>query len=133
MKGIIEGEYSRLPLELYEKFKNDYLTSPLTSDEVRKKYGLSEKEYSQLTKPIRDELGIKTRPYPNSKYFYRQGNRWWIVKSINGERIIFGSLPTSFFSEDDMVKVIKNLKKMGWTPTLGKEYIEELNNKCHLI
>ena len=102
MKGIIiEGEYSRLPPELYDDFRNDYLTSSLTSDEVRRKYGLSDKEYSQLTKPIREELGIRTRPYPNSRHFYLQGKRWQIVKSIDGERVFFGSLPIAFFSESE--------------------------------
>lgn len=127
--NIIEGNSSRLSEEEYNSFVEDYLESNLTSNEVRLKYNLSTKEYAQLTKKIREQQGISSRPYPNCRYFYKQHNRWQIIKTVNHQRLCFGSLPVSEFSEEDMEEIINTLKEMEWDFVLCEQYITELNSR----
>ena len=111
---LVEGDYTDLPIEKVRDFERDYLNPSLTSHEVRMKYGLSKRQYSRVTQKIRDKYGLIRRPYAQSKHFYRQGNRWYIIKTIRNERILFGSLPTAVFSKDDMEIVIDKCRDMSW-------------------
>lgn len=124
--NFIEGQYSRLSKEDYEGFKDDYLHSELSTHQVREKWGLSKKEYSLITKEIRDELGIGCRPFTKAKNFYKVGNSWHILKTINHKTIIYGVLPFEEYDENDMVEIVKKCKNMDWEYTLCREYLCKL-------
>ena len=112
--NLIEGNYIDLPSEKLPDFEKDYLDPSLKSEEVRKKYDLSKKQYSRVTQAIREKYGLIRRPYAHAKHFYRQGNRWYIFKTTKNERIFYGSLPVSMFSETDMETIIKKCRKLSW-------------------
>lgn len=122
--NVIDGTDVILPDELFPRFETDYLESHLTSVEVRKKYNLSKKQYSILTQKIRDKYGLLKRPYPNCKHYYRQGNRWVVKKTIEGEIIYFGSLPIDVFNADEMDCIVEKCKEMHWNIDKCKELLE---------
>ena len=125
----VEGQYSRLSEENYDDFKQDYLHSELTTHQVREKWRLSKKEYSSLTKKIREELGIKCRPSTIAKNFYKIGNNWHILKTIDHQTIFYGSLSCKIYSEKDLVGIVKRLKEWNWNYELCRAYLSELEEK----
>ena len=131
--NIIEGQASRLSADDFEAFKWDYLNSEMTTHEVRLKYGLSKKEYSKITNEIRKELGIRCRPHTRAKNYYKNGNRWDIVRTNNYHTRHYGSLRCEHFSEKDMKKIIKKCRKMNWEYTSCTKYINGLRKRGRLL
>ena len=123
---VIDGTEEWLPKNLFPAFERDYLESSMTSVEVRKKYNLSKKQYSILTQTIRDKYGLLVRPYPNSKNYYQQGNRWVIIKTINNERVYFGSLSVDVFSREEIEIVVERCREMGWNVDKCVEFLKVL-------
>ena len=112
--NLVSGDYEILSREELSAFEDYYLNSPLTSVEVRRKYDLSKKQYSILAQEIRDKYGLVKRPYPNSKHYYRQGNRWCIIKTSNKVRTYFGSLPADVFSKEEIEVIVEKCEEMQW-------------------
>ena len=125
--NIIEGDYEILSKERLSAFEADYLNSELKSNEVRKKYDLSKKQYSEITKEIRAKHGLIRRPYAQSKHYYQQGNRWIIIKTNKSERVYIGSLPCSIFTKTDIENIVKMCKKMFWNIDRCTELIQVLS------
>lgn len=117
----------------YEEFKEDYLNSKLNYTEIRKKYDLSKKRYSRLAERVRLEEGLECRPrHIKARNFYDMGSRWQVIKTIDKKRMVMGSLPKSYFSKEDMVKVVEKCEKLGWKYTSCERYLRRLNKQCHL-
>ena len=72
--NVVDGTDEILPREKLSAFEADYLNSELKSVEVRMKYGLSKRQYSEITREIRERYGLIRRPYAQSKHFYQWGN-----------------------------------------------------------
>lgn len=124
---VVEGSDSRLSDKDFLLLKEDYFHSPLNSNELRLKYGLSKREYMETCKQIRDEENILIRPRKSAKHFYRFKDKWYILKTTKNERRYFGSLPIGRFSEDDMMEIVNQLKKMEWDVDECRNYIRSLN------
>ena len=129
--NFVEGQYSRLSEENFEEFRDDYLHSELSTQEVREQWGLSKREYAEITREIRNELGLKSRPFTRAKHFYKKGNQWHIIKTRNKERTYYGSLPCSRFSEDEMKDIVKKLESYDWKYTSCQRFLRELE-RCHI-
>lgn len=112
--NIVEGCYEILPEKDLLNFELDYLNSEMKSVEVRKKYGLSKRQYSIVSQKIRDKYGLLRRPYAQSKHFYQQGNRWIIIKTNRKERVYIGSLPVDVFSKSDVEGIVEKCKELSW-------------------
>ena len=112
--NVVDGTDEILPVELLSSFEEDYLNSELKSVEVRLKYGLSKRQYSEITRDIREKYGLLRRPYAQSKHFYQQGNRWIIIKTNRRERVYIGSLPVDVFSKSDVEAIVERCKEMAW-------------------
>lgn len=123
---VIEGEREILSTDDLERLEVDYLGSSLTSLEVRQKYNLSKKNYSIVTRWIRDKYSLLLRPYPSCKYYYQQGNCWIIRKYIDGELVYIGSLRVDVFSEDDVRLVVEECKNMQWNIGECRELVQVL-------
>lgn len=121
--NIVDGNYEVLSKERLSAFEADYLNSELKSVEVRKKYGLSKKQYSRITQKIRDKYGLLRRPYAQSKHYYLQGNRWIIIKTKKKERAYIGSLPADIFNKDDIEIIVETCKDFAWDFERCSEYI----------
>ena len=107
-----------------EAFLDDYVNSDLRIDQLREKYGLSEKEYCHYRDKMRSKGYHKkgTPKYRTAKY-YKFNNKAWIVnKYIDGEMEYFGRFET----EEDAKKIVEGLKKYKWNkskiPQICKEY-----------
>lgn len=111
---IREGDYEILPEQDLIAFERDYLNAELKSHEVRAKYNLSKKQYSELSQQIREKYGLLRRPYAQSRHFYQQGNRWIIIKTNCKERVYIGSLPADVFSKSDVEGIVEKCKEMAW-------------------
>ncbi len=129
---VIDGTSPLLTEIEFKSFREDYLTSDMTTNDVRLKYGLSKKQYSDITKKIREEEGIDCRPYSRAKHFYKHNGRWYVIKTTKKERIYFGSLPCIDFSKQDMEQIVKKMAKMRWEYTRCKEFLQCLRNNPHL-
>lgn len=112
--NVIDGTDEFLSKEKLSAFEADYLNSELKSEEVRRKYGLSKRQYSVVSQRIRDKYGLLRRPYAQSKHFYQQGNRWIIIKTNRKERVYIGSLPCDVFSKSDVECIVEKCKEMCW-------------------
>lgn len=112
--NVIDGTDNVLSLERLAAFEADYLNSELKSVEVRQKYGLSKRQYSEITRDIRERYGLLRRPYAQSKHFYQQGNRWIIIKTNRKERVYIGSLPVDVFSKSDVECIVEKCKELSW-------------------
>lgn len=124
--NIVSAPDKRLTAEQYPQFKEDYLNSELDYFQLKSKYGLSKKEYGETAKKVREEENIDYRPRANARHFYQNGSKWRIVKSINGENILFGSLPISSYPEEKMKIVIEKCKKLRWDYEKCTRYIKSL-------
>ena len=125
--NIVEGDYEVLSDEELSAFEADYLNSEMTSVEVRLKHGLSKKQYSRISKEIRERHGLLRRPYAQSKHYYKQGNRWIIIKTNKMERIYLGSLPCSVYTKTDVESIVRICKKMFWNIDKCVELIQVLS------
>lgn len=123
---VVSAPEKRLTEEMYPQFKKDYMDSDLDYHKLKAKYGLSKKEYGEVARRVREEENITTRPSGKAKYFYPNGNRWVIVKSINGNRIDFGSLPMKNYSQKKMRAIVEKCKEWGWDYEKCTEYINSL-------
>jgi hypothetical protein len=112
--NVVDGTDEILPREKLSAFEADYLNSELKSVEVRMKYGLSKRQYSEITREIRERYGLIRRPYAQSKHFYQWGNRWHIIKTNKRERVYIGSLPTDVFSKSDIEAIVEKCKELAW-------------------
>ena len=121
--NIRDGVYEALPKEKFPDFEADYLNSELKSIEVRRKYGLSKKQYSEITQVIRDKYGLLRRPYAQSKHYYLQGKRWIIIKTNKKERVYIGSLPADVFSKEDIEIIVETCKELAWDIDRCTEYL----------
>ena len=121
--NVVSGDYSILSEDKFDEFKADYLNSDLSSNEVRLKWNLSKKQYSRVTKKIREELGLLKRPYRESKHYYENKTCWSIIKHINQEKVYFGSVSKSKYSEDDVKQIVAHCKSLDWDKEKVYEYI----------
>lgn len=127
--NVINGDYEILSKELLCDFEADYLNSRLTAVEVRKKYNLSKKQYAELAQKIRDRYGLVKRPYPNAKHYYRQGNRWCIIKTHNKIRTYYGSLPVDVFSKEEMDVIVEKCEELQWNVDDCIDFLQSLGAK----
>lgn len=112
--NVVDGTDEFLSKEKMAAFEEDYLNSELKSNDVRLKYGLSKRQYSEIAQQIRDKYGLIRRPYAQSKHFYQQGNRWIIIKTNRRERVYIGSLPVDVFSKSDVECIVEKCKELSW-------------------
>ena len=109
--NICEGKYVDFDA-IHDSFVDDYLfSSELSNREIQCKYGMTNNEFRNFAREIREEFGVNRRPVErNGKYCYLLNGRWIIQKRINGEHIYFGRVP----SESIALKLVELCKKLSW-------------------
>ena len=111
--NLIEGAYADLD-SIHDEFCEDYLWSmDLTNVEIRKKYGLSVKEFYEFARIVKEEYGIAhrgRRVRNTGKYYYRAKKRWSIAKTINGVLVFFGTVP----NEEIAKRLVELCKLSEW-------------------
>ena len=122
--SIASAPDKRLSEEDYLKFKEEYLHSEISWNDLKNKYGLSKKEHSETCKRVKQEEGLSVRPSQTARYFYKSNNSYQVIKRINGTNIVFGTFPTSKFDETDLKTVIKKCKEFDWNVDKCKLFIK---------
>lgn len=103
--NIVETESVVITDELYDEIKREYICSDLTVEEIRKKHNLTHIDWRNISQKIRDELGMKGRPRVNARHYYKVGDKWRIVKWVDGKTVHIGEVRCS----EKVVKMIVKL------------------------
>lgn len=93
--NVIEGDYACLE-DIHDAFCEDYLWSnELSTIEIRKKYGLSFKEFWEFANTVKKEYGFSKRPVKREgRYYYRRKYGWAIQKKVGDALLYFGFVPS---------------------------------------
>ena len=92
---VVEGDYHRLE-DIHDEFCNDYLwDNELSTIEIRRKYGLSFKEFWEFASIVKQEYGLSKRPVKREgRYYYRRKYGYAIQKKVGDALMYFGFVPT---------------------------------------
>lgn len=109
--NIIEKESVVITDELYDEIKQEYVFSELTVEEIRKKHNLTHIDWKNLSNRIRNELGVKGRPQANARHYYRVGDKWRIIKWVDGKTVHIGEVSCS---EQVVKMIVKLCQSANW-------------------
>ena len=119
---IVEGKHADLE-SIHDDFCNDYLWSnELSNKEIRKKYDLTVREFSEMIKKVKAEHGLVRRPRKKirGKYYFKHRNSWSIQKWKNGKMVHFGTVPTTEIAET----VVDLCIEADWDIPVCKEIVQ---------
>lgn len=119
--------------ELLENFEKEYIENKVPVKDLKIKYGLGPRTFSELIKDIKKRTGFsrKTasglRGRPNGKHYrYRESKKRWVVsKTINGKTVYFGSFKT----ENGAKRMVEELKKINWDVSKKYEIREKVRKE----
>ena len=105
--NLIEEAYVDVE-EIYPDFKADYLGTNIHSNDLRLKYGLSHKDFWDLAREVKQEVGLRKRPIGYvPKYYYKVRSGYIIQKRYDRNMIYLGFVPSERIAKQ-MVKLCKN-------------------------
>ena len=98
--------------DIHDSFVEDYMfSSELSNKEIQCKYGMTNNEFRNFAREIREEFGVNRRPVErNGKYCYLLNGRWIIQKRIDDTNVYFGVVP----SESIALKLVELCKNLQW-------------------
>ena len=107
-----------------DKFEYDYFNSPLTTRELRRKYGISAKKFKELGDKIKSKHGLSVRPskHNQGKHYYPTEYGWSIGIIIDNKRRYLGHVST----EELAKKAVQICKHLNWDIEKCKQAIWEL-------
>lgn len=120
--NIIEGAYADLD-KIREDFIQDYLFSfELSNREIRDKYGLTWKEFKELSEEVKSDFGLSRRPRKQvkGKFYYKAAHGFIIQKRVDGVVTYFGHTST----EELAKKCVEICKKYRWDVDVCKDIIK---------
>lgn len=109
--------------DIYDDFEQEYLHTTILNDDLRKKYELSKKDFTRLTRLVKENNRIEKRP-TSKKGFYKSNHGFNLSKKINGKIHYGGWIPESQKGLlQEAVEICENLK---WDSEKCKKAIKEL-------
>lgn len=130
--NIIEGHTVEIN---YEEFKDDFLNPYFLAEDVRKKYGLSPKQYKVYRKKVLNETGLTRKPTKTeykllerlpintkslcSEYIREYNGNYIIKKIINHKTKYYGR----YEDYDTAVMVRDKLVKCDWDEEIARELV----------
>lgn len=98
--NIIESSYEDYD-DIYEDFKNDYMSCAITVKKMQEKYDITPNQYRRLKNRVMEETGVNRKLSRNTtgsmwvhcdKYIegHKSSNRYKVSKVINGKKFFFG-------------------------------------------
>ena len=108
---MVDGAYADFD-KIRDDFTKDYLDFELSNREIRDKYGLTWKEFKELSEEVKSDLGLSRRPKKpiEGKFYYKTPTGFLIQKRINGVPEYLGHVKT----EEIARKCVELCKKCGW-------------------
>lgn len=127
--NIIEGYTVEVD---YDKFKEDYLNPYILANDVRKKHGLSVKQYDYYRKKVLDETGLCKKPYcPSSSllkdFLISRKRSGEYIQSVDGFYIVVKTIAyhTHYFgryADYDTARMVRDkLIECDWDVEVGEE------------
>ncbi len=120
---VVEGAYADVD-KIRDDFTRDYLGFDLSNHEIREKYGLTWKEFRELSEEVKSDLGLSRRPKKpvKGKFYYKTDTGFIIQKRVDGVTTYFGHTPT----EELAKKCVELCKKHHWNIRICKDVIKNL-------
>ena len=111
--NLVDGDYVDFE-SIHDDFVQDYLfDNALSSDDLRKKYDLTIREFWRFAREVREEYGITRRPkrgLSECKYYYPVNQGFKVAKMIDGKSKYFG-----YFKSEEIAKIfVEVCKKKEW-------------------
>ena len=118
--NLVEGAYADFD-SIHDAFCEDYLWSDeLSNPEIRRKYGLSARDFTELTNLVKQEFGVSRRNTRKGRYYYKVDSGFVIQKTIDCVSVYFGIVP----SESIARKIIEICKKYNWQISICKGVVK---------
>lgn len=118
--NLVEGAYADFE-EIHDDFCEDYLWSDeLSNPEIRRKYGLSARDFTELTNLVKEEFGVSRRNTRKGRYYYKVKSGFVIQKTIDCVTVYFGIVP----SESIARKIVELCKKYNWQISICKGVVK---------
>ena len=124
--NVVESAYVDID-SIYNDFQTDYLESTISNPDLRVKYNLSHKEFWDLTREIKDNLGLKKRPsvsYP--KYYYKVKRGYIIKKRYGLDDVYIGWVKT----EELAIQMVELCKKALWDVDVCRDIVRSYHGKA---
>lgn len=118
---IVDG-YTDTFDEIYTDFERDYLTTSITCDELRRKYDLSKKKFSKLTRMIKQDKNLAKRPVSSKNYYRHCDGAYIISKKIDGKVVYFGRVST----EELAKRCVEICNMLEWDLDICRSVIWEM-------
>lgn len=118
---VVEGAYADVD-KIRDDFTRDYLGFELSNGEIRDKYGLTWKEFRELSEEVKSDLGLSRRPKKpvKGKFYYKTDTGFIIQKRVDGVTTYFGHTST----EELAKKCVELCKKCGWKVDVCRNLIK---------
>jgi len=114
---------SNVPLDIDEEaFEAEYLHTTISNDDLRKKYELSKKQFSEITQRIKKKHGLPRRPNTFGKHYYFNGYGYVISIIRNGKKLYMGLVHTEKLAK----KCVNICDELNWEVDKCRPVIEEL-------
>lgn len=120
---VVEGAYADVD-KIRDDFTRDYLGFELSNGEIRDKYGLTWKEFRELSEEVKSDLGLSRRPKKpvEGKFYYKTDTGFIIQKRVDGVTTYFGHTST----EELAKKCVELCKKHHWNLEVCRDVIKNL-------
>lgn len=121
--NIVDGKYADLD-SIYNDFVEDYVFSTeLKNNEIRVKYGLTHKEFKELSDMVKADYGLSRRPIKitGAKYYYEHKHGFHIQKTVDNVINYIGFVPT----EDLAIEVVEKCKNASWDVDVCRNILRE--------
>ena len=115
--------------EIHDDFIQDYIFSTdLKNNEIRLKYGLSHKEFKELSDMVKEEFGVSRRPIriTGCKYYYKHKHGFHIQKTIDNVVYYLGYVT----SEDVAIEIVEKCKNVSWNIGECRQIVKEYGGVC---
>lgn len=114
---------SNVQLEINEEeFEAEYLYTNISNDDLRKKYELSKKQFSEITQSIKKKHDLPRRPNTFGKHYYFNGYGYVISIIKNKQKLYMGLVHTEELAQ----KCTKICDELNWEVDKCRPIIEEL-------
>lgn len=118
--NLVEGAYADFD-SIHDAFCEDYLWSDeLSNPEIRRKYGLSARDFHELTNLVKQEFGVSRRNTRKGRYYYKVDSGFVIQKTIDCVSVYFGIVP----SESIARKIVEMCKKVEWKVDVCRDIVK---------
>ena len=112
---------------IYNDFEHDYLFSDIDVRSLRRKYSLSQKDFTKMCWIVKNNHGLERRPTTCKHYYTRPNGDIVIERRIKGELYYYGFLKSH--QKNKLDEALRLCDEIGWNnPNECRNAINRLKN-----